>query len=124
MARFSRDVMKNVHRDELRKTDRSDRESWALMKKARRLMKLEVNHLTERNHQRLRLALERNNTLKTVYQMKENLQAIWNNRTATQEGLLRALEDWCRQAEATGIKALEDFSARIRTYTLVPVLAS
>lgn len=123
MARFTRDVMKHVHQEELRKADRKDRESWALIKKARRLMKREVSHLTERNRRRLQLALERNHALNTVYQMKERLQAIWDNRTATQENLLRALEDWCHQAEATGIKALQDFSARIRTYTLVPVRA-
>jgi stearoyl-CoA desaturase (delta-9 desaturase) len=123
MARFTRDVMKHVHQEELRKTDRKDRESWALIKKARRLMKREVSHLTERNRRRLQLALERNHALNTVYQMKERLQAIWDTRTATQENLLRALEDWCHQAEATGIKALQDFSARIRTYTLVPVHA-
>jgi stearoyl-CoA desaturase (delta-9 desaturase) len=123
MARFTRDVMKHVHQEELRKTDRKDRESWALIKKARRLMKREVSHLTERNRRRLQLALERNHALNTVYQMKERLQAIWDTRTATQENLLRALEDWCHQAEATGIKALQDFSARIRTYTLVPVRA-
>ena len=121
MARFSRDVLKSVHREELLKTNRDDREGWTLIKKARRLMKIDVNHLTETNHRRLRLALERNNALNTVYQMKEKLQAIWDNRTATQENLLRALEDWCRQAEATGIQALEEFSARMRTYTLVPV---
>jgi len=68
--------------------------------------------------------LDRSQTLNTVYQMKKNLQAIWENRTATQENLLRALEDWCRQAEATGIKALEEFSNRIRTYTLAPVTAA
>jgi stearoyl-CoA desaturase (delta-9 desaturase) len=121
MARFSRDVLKHVQRDELRKLDRKNRDEWALIKKARRLMKREPGHLSESKRQQLSMVLERSSSLNTVYQMKKKLQAIWESRTATQENLLRALEDWCRQAEATGIKALEDFSSRIRTYTLAPV---
>jgi stearoyl-CoA desaturase (delta-9 desaturase) len=121
MARFSRDVLGNVHREELRKLDRADRESWALVKKARRLMKLEPSHLNQTSRERLQQVLDRSKTLNTVYQMKMKLQTIWESRTATQENLLRALEDWCHQAEATGIRALEEFSSRIRTYTLAPV---
>lgn len=121
MARFSRDVLKHVQRDELRKLDRKNRDEWALIKKARRLMKREPGHLSESKRQQLSMVLERSSSLNTVYQMKKKLQAIWESRTATQENLLRALEDWCRQAEATGIQALEDFSSRIRTYTLAPV---
>jgi stearoyl-CoA desaturase (delta-9 desaturase) len=124
MARFSRDVLKHVQRDELRKLDRKNRDEWALIKKARRLMKREPGHLSESKRQQLSMVLERSSSLNTVYQMKKKLQAIWESRTATQENLLRALEDWCRQAEATGIKALEDFSSRIRTYTLAPVRAT
>ena len=124
MSRFSRDVLKKVHREELRKLDPSDRERWTLIRKARRLMKRESRHLSQSSRERLQQVLEQSHALNTVYQMKKKLQAIWNNRAATQENLLRSLEDWCHQAEATGIKALEDFSARLRTYTLTPAYAS
>jgi stearoyl-CoA desaturase (delta-9 desaturase) len=124
MARFSRDVLKNVQKEELRKLDPKDRERWSLVKKARGLMKRESVHLNQASRERLQQVLAQSHTLDTVYQMKNKLQAIWNNRAATQENLLRALEDWCRQAEATGIKALEDFSAKLRTYTLAPAYAS
>jgi len=55
--------------------------------------------------------------------MKQKLQDIWQRSATTQEHLLHALQEWCREAEATGIKALQDFSQKLRTYTLAPVPA-
>jgi len=121
MAQFARDVMKHVHREELKKANRADHESWALLKRARRLMVREAGLLDEASRKWLDAVLENNGTLKTVYAMKQKLQDIWQRSAATQDHLRQALQDWCREAEATGIKALQDFSQKVRTYTLVPV---
>jgi len=123
MSQFAREVMKNVHREELKKIDRADRESWRLIKRARRLMVREAAQLDETKHQLLQRALELNDRLKTVYAMKQKLVDIWNRRATTQEHLIQALQEWCREAEATGIEALRNFSQKLRTYTLVPVPA-
>lgn len=117
MARFAREVMHQVHREELRK---ADAENLTLLKRAKRLLVREVTLIDEDGKQWLRKALERNRTLETVYRMKEKLQEIWQRSAASQEQLLHALEDWCRQAEATGIEALREFSRKLRTYTLNP----
>ncbi|MHB1140631.1 MAG: DesA family fatty acid desaturase [Sulfuricaulis sp.] len=123
MSQFAREVMKNVHREELKKIDRADRESWTLIKRARRLMVREAAQLDETRHQLLQQALELNDRLKTVYTMKQKLVDVWNRRATTQEHLIQALQEWCREAEATGIEALRNFSQKLRTYTLVPVPA-
>ena len=123
MSQFAREVMKNVHREELKKVDRADRESWTLIKRARRLMVREAAQLDETRHQLLQRALELNDRLKTVYAMKQKLVDIWNRRATTQEHLIQALQEWCREAEATGIEALRNFSQKLRTSTLVPVPA-
>jgi len=123
MAQFAREVMQHVHREELKKADRADRESWALLKRARRLMVREAALLDETSRRWLQDALEHNGTLRTVYVMKQKLQDIWQRSATTQEHLLHALQEWCREAEATGIKALQDFSQKLRTYTLAPVPA-
>jgi stearoyl-CoA desaturase (delta-9 desaturase) len=123
MSQFAREVMRHVHREELKKVDRTDRESWTLIKHARRLMVREAAQLDETRRQLLQQALERNDRLKTVYAMKQKLVDIWNRRATTQEHLIQALQEWCREAEATGIKALQDFSQKLRTYTLAPVPA-
>ena len=121
MSQFAREVMRHVHREELKKVDRTDRESWTLIKHARRLMVREAAQLDETRRQLLQQALERNDRLKTVYAMKQKLVDIWNRRATTQEHLIQALQEWCREAEATGIEALRNFSQKLRTYTLVPV---
>jgi stearoyl-CoA desaturase (delta-9 desaturase) len=123
MSQFTREVMKNVHREELKKVNRADRESWTLIKRARRLMVREAAQLDETKHQLLQRALELNDRLKTVYTMKQKLVDVWNRRATTQEHLIQALQEWCREAEATGIEALRNFSQKLRTYTLVPVPA-
>src|SRR5690606_30903924 len=84
MAHFAREVMHRVYREELRKADPSDRESWALLKRARRLMVREASLLDERSRQRLQRALELNGTLNTVYAMKQRLADIWQRSASTQ----------------------------------------
>ncbi len=118
MAQFAREVMQHVHREELKKADRTDRESWTLLKRARRLMVREGAQLDEAARGLLQRALELNNQLKTVYAMKQKLVDIWNRRATTQEHLIQALQEWCREAEATGIDALRNFAQKLRTYTL------
>ncbi|HLF23164.1 MAG TPA: fatty acid desaturase [Burkholderiales bacterium] len=120
MAQFTRDVLHHVHREELKKADPSDRESWALLKRAKRLMVREAALLDDAARTGLSKVLEINTTFKTVYAMKQKLADIWQRSAATQEHLRRAIEDWCHQAEATGIKALQEFSFKLRSYRLVP----
>jgi stearoyl-CoA desaturase (Delta-9 desaturase) len=120
MAHFARDVMHHVYREELKKADPNDRESWALLKRAKRLMVRETTLLDETSRGWLHKALETNTTLKTVYAMKQKLADIWQRSATTQEHLRHAIEEWCRQAEETGIQSLRDFSRKLRTYRLAP----
>jgi stearoyl-CoA desaturase (delta-9 desaturase) len=122
MSHFAREVMQNVHREELKKADRADYESWALLKRTKRLMVRETALLDETSRHRLHKVLEQNGTLNTVYTMKQKLQDIWQRSATTQENLLHALQEWCHEAEATGIQALHDFSQKLRTYILVPTV--
>ena len=41
--------------------------------------------------------------------------------TAFAETVLTNLQEWCREAEASGIRALQEFAMRLRGYALVPV---
>ncbi len=118
MAHFAREVMKRVHREEMEKADRTDRESWTLLKRTRRLMVRETKLLDPTSGVWLQKALDRYQNLRTVYAMKQKLQGIWQRSAATQEHLILALQEWCHEAEATGIHALREFSLKMRTYSL------
>lgn len=118
MANFAKDVLRHVYREEVRKARLEDRERCALLKHAKMLMVRERSQLNEAHRVSLNKALELAPKLKTVYAMKQRLQDTWERSAATQEHLLNALEDWCRAAEASGIEALQDFSLKLRGYTL------
>ena len=70
---------------------------------------------------RLQSALSVSQTLRTVYNYRLSLQAIWNRTTASHEKLLASLQDWCAQAEASGIQYLKDFAQSLRSYSLQSV---
>jgi len=114
MAQFAREVVKNVHREELKNADRTDKERLTLLKRAKRLMVREPRLLDDAARARLDQALEQSQTLKTVYGMKQKLADIWQRSATTQEQLIHALQDWCHEAEATGIQALRNFAAKVR----------
>lgn len=120
MSRFTRDVLSNVCKEELQKADPGDRESRGLLKRAKRLLKKAPERLSKNSQAQVSQILKKSTALETVYSMKEKLQDVWQRSATTQENLLHALEEWCRQAEATGIQALKDFSQMLRTYSLAP----
>ena len=62
--------------------------------------------------------LARFNNLKIVYQYRQQLQSVWACKASNQEMLQQALQEWCQQAEETGIAALQEFSQRLRGYSL------
>ncbi len=80
-----------------------------------------VDHLLdEAGRLRIAAALAVSDSLNTVYDLQNRLQSIWHKAGASQEALLHALQDWCKEAEATGIDCLEDFAARLQGYQLKP----
>jgi len=123
MAQFAREVLKQVHREELRQADRSDKTSITLLRRARVLMVREPRLLDEAARTRLKEALDQNQKLQTVYTMKQKLADIWQRSATTQENLIHALQEWCHEAETSGIDRLHLFAQKLRSCRLVPVQA-
>jgi len=115
MARYSRDVLKPVIGEELNK---SNLKSQQLLKRAKKLLIRDVNLLSDNSKQKLQDLLDENEKLKLVYAYKQRLQEIWSQTDMSHENLLKALQEWCKQAESAGVKALEDFAQSIRRYTI------
>jgi len=117
MADYTRQVIARVNAEELERAADPDRN---LLKRARRILAREESLMDEATRARLAQILARSPTLDTVYQFKVRLKAIWARSQGSQEALLQQLQEWCQQAEATGIQALQDFAARIRRYYPAP----
>ena len=115
MSQYAKVVLARVWAEELRRVDISKR---PLLRSAKSLMVREESMMTREAMERLHRILEHSHALATVYRYKQRLQAIWQERSLSHEGLLRALEDWCRGAEETGIRALQDFARTLPAYSL------
>ena len=89
----------------------------------RNLFVRESSLLDEQAKSRLALALEQNKALKTVHEFRAKLQVMWNGSNMSNETLIQHLKEWIAQAEASGIKALQDFAVALRGYTLQPAMA-
>ena len=117
MADFARDVILPVVREELRGADASGRR---LLKRARALLVKEETLMNERDRDRLRDALQFSQTLRTVYEYRQQLNDLWGRTTASHEKLLAGLQEWCNRAEASGIQALQEFARSLKCYSLQP----
>ncbi|KPJ94522.1 MAG: aminotransferase [Gammaproteobacteria bacterium SG8_15] len=90
----------------------------SIYKKAKRLMVREDIKLDVRAKAILQEALTQSDTLETVYQFKQKLKEIWARSSENQTKRVAKLQEWCAQAEQTGIKVLEDFAQSLRGYSL------
>ena len=117
MADYAKRVVSRVHAEEIVKIESS---RHGFLKSARPLLIREESLLSGEARLRLERVLAQNDALKTVYRSKRQLQALWHQRHATQEHLLEALRDWCRQAEASGVRALEEFARTLPAYSIRP----
>jgi hypothetical protein len=48
------------------------------------------------------------------------LRVLWSGGNMSNERLLQHLREWIAQAEASGIKVLQDFAATLRGYAMQP----
>lgn len=113
MSQYARTVLGSVYSEEIKRLDADRR---GLLRRARSLLTYEESMLSSEARERLDTALQESEALQTVYSYRHRLQAIWQERSASQERLLQALQEWCREAEASGIRALQEFARTLPRY--------
>jgi len=86
------------------------------LKTSKKLLQREPRKLAAMQQQQLSELFTHSNALKTMHEMRVELGMIWERSHFSREQLLQQLQDWCARAEASGIKALQDFSLRLRSY--------
>jgi len=115
MANYAREVIRPVLKQERRQAEGSCKRT---LRRARALLTRETSLIDEAARQRLDSLLEQFSNLRVVYHYRQQLQSVWARKATSQESLIKALQDWCLQAEATGISSLEAFARRLRGYSL------
>ncbi|HYD62575.1 MAG TPA: fatty acid desaturase [Noviherbaspirillum sp.] len=115
MAKYAKSV-KHAWRDEFEHLKGKANLEAKFLKNAKKLMQREPGKLEAPQKQQLTELFAHSKALKTMHEMRVELGAIWERSTSSREQLLQQLQDWCVRAEASGIKALQEFSSRLRSY--------
>jgi len=118
MSDYARQVMKSVYKEEVSRT--KDGILRFQLKRARKLLARDSFLMDPTSKADLATALSRHQALDTVYEFRQRLEEIWQKTTDSQEQLLVAIQEWCQQAEASGIQALEEFAQSLKNYSLQP----
>jgi stearoyl-CoA desaturase (Delta-9 desaturase) len=84
----------------------------------KRLLVRETALLDATARRRLSEVLENSQSLATVHEFRERLKAIWSGSATSNERLVAQFRDWCTEAEASGVRALQEFAASLRGYTI------
>jgi len=115
MAKYAKSI-KLAWKEELEHlTDKAELEK-RFLKSSRKLMQREPGKLADAHHEQLSELFQHSKSLETMHHMRVELGAIWERSHFTREQLLQKLQDWCTRAEASGIKSLQEFSLRLRSY--------
>lgn len=98
--------------------ERADAATRGLLKRARLLLTREETLVDAAGRNDISRAVNVSPMLKTVYDLKLQLQHVWSKRGGDAEVLLREFKQWCVDAESTGIKTLHDFVTDLKSYTV------
>jgi stearoyl-CoA desaturase (Delta-9 desaturase) len=116
MANYTKEVIFPV----LKETQKhpAHNKNSGMFRKIKRLIKRSDHLLDESGKQSLSSFLEDKHRLKEVYHYREKLQSIWSKTTANQKELIEALQEWCKQAEASSVETLREFVRKLRKYAV------
>jgi stearoyl-CoA desaturase (delta-9 desaturase) len=70
------------------------------------------------SRERMTAFTEKHPQLRTVCEFRARLAALTERNGRNADGMLDGLKEWCREAEATGIRTLAEFAARLKGYRL------
>ncbi len=110
---------KRVVRPILQRVKESDVETKGdkkLIQHAGALLRRQEGLLSPRANSRLQALLERYEQLRVVYNYRQSLQNIWLKTAASQKELIESLQQWCKQAEDSGLDVLRQFAEQLKGY--------
>jgi len=119
LSQYHKQVMIPVIKEQKAVMQKQEKE---IFRKARALLTREPNLATEKEQQRIDRMLEQNQSIKLIYEKSHELQEIWKRHPGSRiPEKVQAMIEWCKQAEQSGIEALEEFAAQLKSYSLARV---
>jgi stearoyl-CoA desaturase (delta-9 desaturase) len=113
MARYSKTLRKTfdvevAHMKELA-AQFGDQRLWLYKDEAK---------LSETELASLERLMATNKSVKLMVEMRRELASLWQRSHVTKEQLITQLQQWCQKAETSGMAGLQEFSLRLRRYTV------
>ncbi|MGE4658897.1 MAG: fatty acid desaturase [Gammaproteobacteria bacterium] len=90
-----------------------------IVKQAKKLLMWQPGMLDESSKQRLVEILEDHPSVRTVLEFRDELKGLWEGAHSSNENLLADLRSWCRKAESSSIKGLQEFAAYLQSFRAV-----
>ncbi|MET3130448.1 stearoyl-CoA desaturase (delta-9 desaturase) [Oxalobacteraceae bacterium GrIS 1.11] len=116
MSKYAKSI-KHAWKEELAQLKGKAELEARFLKSSRKLMQREPGKLEGSQQQQLIELFQHSKALQTMHEMRVELGMIWERSHFTRDQLLHKLQDWCVRAEASGIKSLQEFSFRLRSYS-------
>lgn len=118
LSDYSKRVIKPVLKHEKKKFKIRNKPRYALTRKLRRSMIKDKAHVNEIELACMNVAFKHSKRLETLHHYCHRLHDLWNEKTLNQKEKLKALQDWCNEAERSSIKALRDFVEHVKAFKL------
>lgn len=118
LARYARSLRRSYGQELRRWRGHLARTEWKQRKALQPWLLKDPRHLPGEWQARLDALLQDHPQLRTLYAMRQELIQVWERGNASREQLLAQLQDWCRRAEASGIRQLAELSFRLRRYAV------
>ena len=109
--------LKRACREEAKRLRQAQMSDSKLVESARRWVPTDASRWTEAQRARLIDICAASESLRKLLEMRAELTALWSRSTVSSDQLVLQLQGWCQRAEASGVRALEDLSLRVRCYS-------
>ena len=111
-------ILQNVKRSGI-----ENKEDKRLFQRAGMLLRRQDVLLSPGANSHLKALLERYEQLRIVYSYRQSLQNVWLKTATSQKELIEALQQWCKQAEESGLEVLHQFAQQLKGYVPKTVMA-
>ncbi len=114
MARYAQQMKRTAAAEFARLREQGTFDAAALVQLRPALAWLHRERVPHRLQPGVALALGASPVLAKLVAMREELRSLWTRTNVSAEQLVADLQAWCRNAEDSGIAALQEFSANLR----------
>lgn len=115
MSQYYKTVVQPILRNEKQKAV-ANKEDKRLFRRAGALLRREEVLLSVGATTRLEALLAHYEQLRLVYNYRQSLQNVWMKTATSQKELMESLQQWCKQAEESGLEVLRQFSEQLKSY--------